>query len=342
AAVRGDDALAIRELGPAALDVPDAGGLPVLWRQLRLVLHELGDRIADAAVVGALWPLHGVPHLIPGNPEGHLVVLGLAADAVGGAGKDHLRLVRPHGGHDDLGAVDAAPEGGGELAAALPEGGLGQAHDLGGVRVDAHEVRLERRAIERRYQQGRVLARCELVDRGFRPLPGRLRLRVHPPAERPRVVQVRRLLEAEGRDAERADVVLARERDHPAVAPGHVDDLAVHAELLEVAGRSSRPLGNRLARPHAPAPPRGRLWADVELKLPISRLDVDHVDLPSERTTSSNPLQQSLFNGCRIRPPHGQNSLTEASTMQSPSASYSLTVRLEITNRPGMLGQVTS
>src|SRR2546425_1007603 len=28
--------------------------------------------------------------------------------------------------------------------------------------------------------------------------------------------------------------------------------------------------------------------------------------------------------------------------MQSPSASYSLTVRLEITNRPGMLGQVTS
>ena len=28
--------------------------------------------------------------------------------------------------------------------------------------------------------------------------------------------------------------------------------------------------------------------------------------------------------------------------MQSPSASYSLTVRLEITNKPGMLGQVTS
>src|SRR5437867_13251427 len=28
--------------------------------------------------------------------------------------------------------------------------------------------------------------------------------------------------------------------------------------------------------------------------------------------------------------------------MQSPSASYSLTVRLEITNRPGMLGRVTS
>src|SRR5262249_15346850 len=146
----------------------------------------------------------------------------------------------------------------------------------------------------------------------------------------------------EGRDAERADVVLARERDHPAVAPGHVDDLAVHAELLEVAGRSSRPLGNRLARPQHPDRHRERLWADVELKLPISRLDVDHVDLPSERTTSSNPLQQSLFNGWRIRPPHGQNSLPEASTMQSPSASYSLTVRLEITNRPGMLGQVTS
>src|SRR4030095_508154 len=28
--------------------------------------------------------------------------------------------------------------------------------------------------------------------------------------------------------------------------------------------------------------------------------------------------------------------------MQSPSASYSLTVRLEITNKPGMLGKVTS
>src|SRR6266705_5707988 len=28
--------------------------------------------------------------------------------------------------------------------------------------------------------------------------------------------------------------------------------------------------------------------------------------------------------------------------MQSPSASYRLTVRLEITNRPGMLGRVTS
>src|SRR3989441_11131987 len=32
----------------------------------------------------------------------------------------------------------------------------------------------------------------------------------------------------------------------------------------------------------------------------------------------------------------------EGVTMQSPSASYSLTVRLEITNRPGMLGRVTS
>ena len=151
AAVCGDDAVAIRELRAAALDVPDAVGLHVFRRQLGLVLHELGDRVADAAVVGALEPLDDLLHLIPGNREGHLVVLCLAEDAVAGAGQDHLRLVRPHGRDDDLGAVDAAAEGGGELAAALPERGLRQAHDLGGVGVDADQVRLERGAIERRH-----------------------------------------------------------------------------------------------------------------------------------------------------------------------------------------------
>ena len=68
---------------------------------------------------------------------------------------------------------------------------------------------------------------------------------------------MRRLLEAEGGDAERADVVLARERDHPAVAAGHVDDLAVHRELLEVARRALGAVGDRLARAAASGWPPG-------------------------------------------------------------------------------------
>src|SRR5256885_7048162 len=50
----------------------------------------------------------------------------------------------------------------------------------------------------------------------------------------------RSLLEAQGGDAQRADRVLTREDERPAVAPGHVDDLAVHGELLEVPGGSPR------------------------------------------------------------------------------------------------------
>mgnify|MGYP003694734881 CR=1 FL=1 len=38
--------------------------------------------------------------------------------------------------------------------AALPEGGLGQAHDLGGIGVDADHVGLEGRAVEGRHEQG--------------------------------------------------------------------------------------------------------------------------------------------------------------------------------------------
>ena len=89
----------------------------------------------------------------------------------------------------------------------------------------------------------------EAVHGGLRALARVLRLRVHAFAERARAEHVRRLLEAERGDAERADAVLARERDHPAVAPRHVDDLAVHAQLLEVARRTAGALGDRLAGP---------------------------------------------------------------------------------------------
>ena len=285
-AIGGDHPIAVRELRATVLDLPDPAGLHVLRRQLGLVLHELRDRVADPAIVGSPEALDDLFHLIPGDREGHLVVLRLAEDAVARARQDHLRLVRPHRRHDDLRAVDAAPERRGDLAAPLPERRLRQAHDLGGVGVDADQVRLEGGAIERRHQERRILARGEFVDRGLRALARRLRLGVHALAERPGVVQVGRLLEAERRDAERADVVLARERDHPAVAPGHVDDLAVHAELLEITRRAPGFLGNRLVRPEHADRYRERLRADVELQFPIGRLDVDHERrLPVQRTT---------------------------------------------------------
>ena len=263
--VRGHDPVTVREAGTAVLHLPDPAGLHVLGRQLGLVLEELRDRIADPAGVGALEALDDLLHLIPRDREGHLVVLGLAEDPVARARQDHLRLIGSHRGHDDLGAVDAAPERGRQLAAPLPERGLRQAHDLGGVGVDTDEVRLERGAIERRHQQGRELARGELVHGGLRALAGRLRLGVHALAERAGAVQVGGLLEAERRDAERADVVLARERDHPAVPPGHIDDLAVHAELLEITRRPAGLLGDFLAGLEHPDRHRERLRANVEL-----------------------------------------------------------------------------
>src|SRR5262249_15864599 len=212
---------------------------------------------------------------------------------------------------------------------------------------------------EGRHQKGRVLARGELVDGGFRALARRLRLGVHALAQGARVVQVRGLLEAQRRDAQRADVVLARESDRPAVAPGHVDDLAIHAELLEVARRPAGPLGDLLAGAQHPDRHRERLRSDIDLKLPISRLDVDHGRrLPVQPTTLSrlasdgeaclrwrgpSPRSREIVcNGCRIRSAPGADHYQGRIHMQSPSASYSLTVRLEITNKPGMLGQVTS
>src|SRR5439155_10118857 len=110
-----------------------------------------------------------------------------------------------------------------------------------------------------------VLAGCELVHGGFGPRTGILCRGVHALAQRPGVVQVRRFLEAERRDAEGADVVLPGERDHPAVSPGHVDDLAVHPELLEVAFRPLGLFGNLLAGLEHPDRHGERLGPDVEL-----------------------------------------------------------------------------
>src|SRR5439155_20752898 len=116
----------------------------------------------------------------------------------------------------------------------------------------------------------------ELVDGGFGPDPGLLRRRVHALAQRSGVVQVRRLLEAERRDAEGADVVFPRESDHPAVAPGHVDDLAVHSELLEVARRPLGLLRDLLPGLEDPDRDAKRLGPDVELHLPYGGLAVNH------------------------------------------------------------------
>jgi len=71
------------------------------------------------------------------------------------------------------------------------------------------------------------------------------------------------------------DVVLAGEGDHPAVAPCHVDDLAGHAELLEIARGPPRQLGNRLAG-FSMRMATGKSGADIGLELFVRCLDVDH------------------------------------------------------------------
>ena len=213
---------------------------------------------------------------MPRHRERHLVVLRLPEDPVAGTRQDHLWLVGPHRRHDDVRARDAPAERGRELPAALPQGRLGEAHHLGRVAVDAHEVRLERRPIERSDEQGVVLSRRKSIDRRLGPLPRLLRLRVHPFAERARGEEVVRLLEPDRRDAERADVILARQSDRPPVPARHVDDLAIHAELLEVPRRPARPLGDGLVGPQHSNGDGKRLRPDVRLKLTIRGRRVDH------------------------------------------------------------------
>ncbi len=168
-----------------------------------------------------------------------------------------------------------------QASPALPQRGLGQPHDLGGIGVDADEVGLEGRPVEGRHEQGLVLARREFVDGRLGALPRLLGLGVHALAEGAHVVDGEWLVEADGRDTERADVVLAGEGDHPAIAARHVDDLAGHAEFLEIAGGPSRPLGNRLAElQHADSHGEG-LGADIGLELLVRRFDVDHMGSPS-------------------------------------------------------------
>jgi hypothetical protein len=236
--------------------------------------------------VGAAQSLEDLLHAVPRDGERHLVVLGLAEDAVAGAGEDDLRLPRLHGGDDDVGADGAALEGGGEAPAPLPQRGLGESHHLGGVGVDADEVRLEDGAVERRHEKRLVLPGRELVDGRLGARARRLGLRVHALAERAHVVDRQGLVESDGGDAQRADVILAGQRDHPAVAPCHVDDLAGHAELLEVAGRPPRPLGDGLAGLEHPDRDREGLRTEIRLQLPIRRLRIDHEwsSLPPEGT----------------------------------------------------------
>src|SRR5207249_7441583 len=95
-------------------------------------------------------------------------------------------------------------------------------------------------------------------------------------AQRPDVVDRQRLVEADGGDAERADVILAREGDGPAVTARHVDDLATHAELLEVPRRALGPRRDLLSGPEHPDRHRKGLRADVGLQFPVRRLHVDH------------------------------------------------------------------
>src|SRR5438093_1438726 len=260
----------------ALVHVPELVDLHVAGRQLGFVLHELGDGVADAALVSAAQTLDDRLHPGPWGTEGHLVVLGLTEDAVAGAGEDDLGLAGLHGRHDDVRADGAALEGRGQAPAALPQGGLHEAHDLGGAGVDADHVRLEGRALERRDEEARVLAGRELVDGRLGALARLLGLGVHPLAQRPDVVDRQRLVEADGGDAERADVILAREGDGPAVAAGHVDDLATHAELLEVPRRALGPLRYLLSGPEHPDRHRKGLRADVDLQFPVRRLRVDH------------------------------------------------------------------
>jgi hypothetical protein len=125
ALVGGDHPVAVGQRGLALLRVPELVDLHVARRQLGLVLHELGDRVADAAVVGAAQALEDLLHAGPRDRERHLVILGLAEDPVARAREDHLRLARLHRGDDDVGAHRAALERRGEAPASLPQGGPG-------------------------------------------------------------------------------------------------------------------------------------------------------------------------------------------------------------------------
>src|SRR5207249_10115905 len=70
--------------------------------------------------------------------------------------------------------------------------------------------------------------------------------------------------------------------------------ISIHAELLEIARRPAGLLGDFLARSQHPDRHRERLRANVELELPVSRLDVDHEHrLPLQRTTFSRRASRS-------------------------------------------------
>ena len=281
------------------LGVPELVHLHVTRRQFGLVLHELGDGIANSAGVGAVQALDDLLHPGPRDAEGHLVVLRLAEDAVARAREDHLGLAGLHGRDDDVRAHGPALEGGGEAPAALPERSLRQAHHLGRSGVDADDVRLEGGAVERGDEEAGILAGDELVDGRFRPAPRLLGLGVHALAERADIVDGQGLVEADRGDAEGAHVILARERDGPAVPAGHVDDLAAHAELLPVAPGPPRPLRNRLVGlEHANRHGEG-LRPEIRRQLPVRGLDVEHEGPRSFRVFADCVAWSRGYGACR-------------------------------------------
>src|SRR5207247_4192921 len=190
------------------------------------------------------------------------------------------------------------------------------------------------------------------------------------------------------------------------------DDLAVHAELLEVARRPLGLLGDLLPGLEHPNRDGKRLGPDVEVQLPVGGLGVNHGlsfgagsarpaptggglpqarvaplacstalrrvwlrsrvqrpsgacgsarvfngppapcgsahGLPAEAYSLADPTSiryRALAAGVARRVKTGERESATRSgrpRMQAPSASYSLTVRLEIVNKPGRLRRGTS
>src|SRR5207237_1265180 len=103
--------------------------------------------------------------------------------------------------------------------------------------------------------------------------------------------------------AERADAVLAGQGQHPPVPARHVDDLAVHAELLEIAGGPAGPLGNLLAGTEHADRHGKRLRANVKLQFAVGGFDVDHPRSPRDRMDRAYYVRSGGRNATATKPP---------------------------------------
>lgn len=91
---------------------PTGGGKPAFQfvvggRKARLILEEVGDRVAHATLVGALQALDELVQEPERHGEGHLVVVGVAEDPVAVAGEDDLVVVLLQRPDQLFGAVGA-------------------------------------------------------------------------------------------------------------------------------------------------------------------------------------------------------------------------------------------